>query len=532
MATTDSFHRVPGPDRDQDLTVWPGTVETARTGTSPADVQFRLKAASLPRPVLVYLLCIAVPLGFSAGPLAMTTLRLFLLVMVVPLMIRILMGHYGRIIAADILFPLHILWAAVALGVNNPDRMVQQVGSVGIEFIGGYVIARAYIRTPQDFFALCRAFVLLLICLFPFSIFEALTNRMPPLDLLDKLPFFNSTLRATSDVRLGLYRVQSILNHPIHFGMLCSIVLSFCFIGMKGLVSTTRRYLSTLIVCINGFLALSSGAFLAMLLQVALISWDLALAKVRMRWWILLGLFALGYVVIDLLSNRTPVQVFMSYATFSPHTAYWRGLIFEFGMENVWANPLFGLGLNEWTRPDWMHTSSVDNFWLLMAMRYGIPGFLLLALGCVLSTLALMRRDFSGEVLLAQFRTAWLFSFFGLGFTLATVHVWNNAYSLVFFMFGSGMWLLTAATVRADGRDGVPAIEAGGPKVDSADGEANPYTRFATNPPREIFRSHPIDPTSVRPSPVSPAYGRARSDPPDSVRKPLPFNRPRKAGSG
>lgn len=412
-----------------------GQAQTGRDG---------MRLGRLPWPVSIYLFCIAVPLTFSLGPLAMSSLRLFLLVMVVPLTVQVLMGRFGRRVLPDILFPLHILWVAMALGVNNPDRMVQQVGSVGIEFLGGYMIARAYIRSPSDFLALTRRLVLLLLIFLPMSIGEALTNRAPPLDILHALPFFDSIQPVTTDQRLGLYRVQSIFNHPIHFGLFCSVVLSFCLVGMKGIYSDTRRYLSTVVITLNGFLALSSGALLAILLQLGLIVWFTIFSGIKWRWWLLIGLIALGYVTVDILSNRTPIQVFMSYATFSAHTAYWRGLIFTYGMDNVWANPLFGLGLNDWVRPSWMISGSVDNFWLVMAMRYGLPGFLILICGYLWALVCIMRRDFDSDPLLQQFRRAWVFSFIGMSFTLSTVHVWNNAYSMIFFMFGAGIWLLNA----------------------------------------------------------------------------------------
>ena len=69
-----------------------------------------LQNSKLPFPVVLYLLTIIMPIGFNAGPLAMTTLRLLLIVMVVPLLAGLLSGRYGRIFVTDILFVLHLLW--------------------------------------------------------------------------------------------------------------------------------------------------------------------------------------------------------------------------------------------------------------------------------------------------------------------------------------------------------------------------------------------------------------------------------------
>jgi O-antigen ligase len=248
---------------------------------------------------------------------------------------------------------------------------------------------------------------------------------------------------------MGLFRSQTVFAHPIHYGLFCSTAFSLVFVGMKGTMSGVLRYFIAFAVLCGVFLALSSGALLAAVLQICLISWAFIFRNLPRRWTLLLALFVLMYVVIDLLSNRTPIKVLMTYATFSVHNAYYRAVIFEWGMINVWANPIFGLGLRSWIRPSWMHTTSVDNFWLVSAMRYGIPGFLLLALGYLDALVRVGRKklvDGSPESLL---RLAWMITFCGLSFTLITVHIWTSIYSFVFFLLGSGLWIASASSEGA-----------------------------------------------------------------------------------
>ena len=64
-----------------------------------------------------------------------------------PLTFSLLRGAYGRLIWTDYFFFLYIVWATVAIAVNNPDRVLQNVGSTGIEFLGGYLIGRAWLVT-------------------------------------------------------------------------------------------------------------------------------------------------------------------------------------------------------------------------------------------------------------------------------------------------------------------------------------------------------------------------------------------------
>lgn len=440
-------------------------------------------------PVVIYLLAVMLPIGFQLGPVYMTGVRLVLIFMILPLTVQLAIGRYGRILLTDVLFFLHVLWIGVALAVNNPDQVVANAGSTGIEFIGGYMLGRAYIRTPADFIALIRLLTTIALCLLPFAIYEALSGRALILQIINSLPGINSLKDVEIGKRMGLYRVQTVFAHPIHSGLFCTIALSLAFIGLKDIYSPARRIIGALGVGLIGFLALSSGALLAILLQIMLISWAFIFTKQPKRWLILLGVFICAYIGISLLSNRPPLRVFMSYATFSPHTAYMRSIIFNWGMINVWANPIFGLGLNDWVRASYM-AETVDNFWLLTAMRYGIPGFLTLAIGYGVALGRIGWRQFDGDQILWQLRRAWMFSFAGLTFTLCTVHIWHTVFSFVFFMFGAGMWMLTAT---AKGKDMPPAA-------------ATPADN-ATPPQPSRRRGQATDPRLVPPlpEPLSPA---------------------------
>lgn len=420
------------------------TVADTISGLSAGRVDPVSQTGKLSGVIVLYLLMVVIPIGVSLGPLALTGVRLVLMIMIVPLMVRLFMGHYGRVLATDVLFVLHIGWMVVALIANNPSQVIEQTGSVGMEFLGGYVVGRAYIRTRADFIALTRLLIVVVLCMTPLAVVEATTGVVPLVELMKKLPGVRTVAISYQDHRFGLRRVQLGFVHPIHFGLFCSVAFSLCFVGMAGTFTTTRRWIISAIITATCLLALSSGAFLAIAAQIGMIFWAKTFEGFQRRWWILLGLFAVGYVVVDLLSNRTPIAVFMSYATFSAHTAYWRALIFEYGMQNVWANPIFGLGLNDWARPYWMPTSTVDNFWLLMAMRYGFLGFLTVTLGYILVVYHVMRIDVGRDAQLTMLRRAWVFTFLGLSFTLCTVHVWTSIYSFVFFLLGAGVWFITA----------------------------------------------------------------------------------------
>lgn len=416
------------------------TAETALPGTRVA-APSKGSIFQLPVPILLYFLAILIPVHFYLGPLYLTTVRLLLLTLSVPLVINLLRGQYGRILLTDVLFILFLFWMGCALAINNPGMLVGQMGSVGVEFLCGYLLGRAYIRDEKSFINMVIGLLVIITFSLPFAMYETLTGNPIIIELIRKLPGLTSEPIVSIERRWGLERVQVMLAHPIHYGLLCSTALSLTFVGLKGSMSLGKRVLASLIIFACVFFSLSSGALLAALLQVFFILWAALFHKNKHKWLILLGIMLLVYIAIDLLSNRTPIRVFMHYATFSSHNAYWRGIIFEWGMKNVWGNPIFGIGLNDWERPWYMYSGSMDNFWLVMTVRYGIPAFLLLTAGYLIALFKVGLHPLEQGSRIWQLRRGWMFTFVGLTLTLITVHIWTTIYSYVFFLLGAGLWM-------------------------------------------------------------------------------------------
>lgn len=398
------------------------------------------------RPVLlaIFLVVLLIPINFTVATVLLNPLRILLLLVIIPLLLNYLRGAYGRFLWTDLLFLLYIFWMGITLYVNNPDRLVQQVGSSGLEFFGGYLIGRACVRNPDDFVRLIKWLCGIILVMLPFAILETQNGIPIILEQFRKIPGLKTYADIHHPPRLGLLRAQVLLPHPIHFGLFCSTAFALVLIGLKDEITKTTRYLLTSMIGLSVVLSVSSGAILAVVLQVILILWAWTFEKVKKRWLYLAILFVVIYVAVDLLSNRSPIHVMMSYLTFSAHTAYWRSLIFEWGMVNVWNNPIFGIGLNRWERVWFMTTSSVDNFWLLTAMRHGIPAFLFLVIGYLWFLFKIGRIDFAEDERLSRQRLAWMITFCSMTFTLATVHVWETLYCFVFFLFGAGSWFIVA----------------------------------------------------------------------------------------
>lgn len=420
--------------------------------TSAATQNVVIDDRRLALPVKLFLLGIFLPIGFSIGPLQLNIVRLILMVMAVPLFFQLLSGRFGRMLPVDYFFIAHVAWMSIALSVNNPDQVVQQAGSVGLEFLGGYLLGRAYIRTRRQFMTFCQMAIWAIVLLLPLWIIETQTGRSLIIDMINRLPGVSSFAIMNTDVRLGLERVQGPFPHPISFGLFCSLMVPICFFAFRQSMSTGKRLLLATLVFLSAFLGLSAGVLMALTLQMGLIIWYLLLRNVTGRWLILTGLFVLIYIIVDLLSNRDPIRVFITYMTFSPESGYWRLTIFDWGWMNIFGSaengippaPIFGIGLNDWIRPVWMVSPSVDNFWLLTTMRYGVPGFLFLVIGFFWAVWAVGRKNLEGDEELLDIRRAWVFVFVGMSVTLTTVHIWFTLYSFVFFFLGGGIWLLSA----------------------------------------------------------------------------------------
>jgi O-antigen ligase len=160
------------------------------------------------------------------------------------------------------------------------------------------------------------------------------------------------------------------------------------------------------------------------------------------RWWLLIILTTTAYIVVDLLSNRTPITILINYVTFDPNTAWTRVLIWDFGFAEVLRHPIMGIGLNDWERPHWL-TGSVDNFWLLTGMRYGFPGLGLLILALGLGMLSIVRtKNLPSSI--ACYRTGYMVALISLYFSLGTVHAWGNSSAFTMTFIGLGLWLTDA----------------------------------------------------------------------------------------
>jgi hypothetical protein len=400
-------------------------------------------------PIYLFFVSLVIPIELFAGPVRLTPYGIVLLCLIVPCAIVWLSGRAGRIRVPDILILLHALCVAMALMVVHGAGEIPFAGRYIIETFGSYLIARCFIRTADDFAATVRFHFIVIAILLPFAFIESVTGYNFIYNLV------GSTVPGSHDARWGLGRAYGGFDHPILFGVFsaCSLALVFYVLG-QGRFTLKAAY-RILVVFAAAFFSLSSGPLSAMAVQIGLSAWDFVTRRIPYRWWILFGLFVAAYVAVDMISTRSPVRVFATYFTFSGHTAYDRIGDWTWGMLNIRQNPVFGIGLNDWVRERWM-SASLDVFWVVQAMRYGVPAFLLQAAALLFLCFAVGRRRFRDRRLRA-YRTGWLIAIVALIIAGASVHFWNAIFCLFMFLQGSGVWLLTVKESRPVGPEASPS---------------------------------------------------------------------------
>jgi hypothetical protein len=389
---------------------------------------------------VIFIVSLVVPWIIPLGPLSMSPYRFVLLALLVPCLVMWARGRAGPIRAADVAVLLYCVWSAISMAViHGASASVQPSGIFFIETMGAYLLARCYIRTTADFESMVVLVTRIIILLLPFAAYEWVTGKKPLLSTFGAVfPTVDVTLMQP---RLGFWRVQGPFAHSIMFGLFCGSMFVLAFFVPAAGYTTVRRRLETGLVAATAIMSMSSAPIAGVAVQLALIGWNWLLRQYNSRWKMLWGLVFAMYLVIEIGSNQPPIQFYISYFTFDKGTGWFRLYIWEYGSASVRNNPLFGIGLGDWVRPKWMAPDSVDNFWLLTAMRYGIPA-LAFILGAYLWLLfSIAFKKFQGEKL-QNYKIAYMICMTTYFIVGTTAHLWAAPYVWFMFLLGSGAWFL------------------------------------------------------------------------------------------
>lgn len=411
----------------------------------------------LSRPVVVglFVCCAAQPYSLQLGPLLIGSYQLILVLIGPFLAVQWLMGRFGKWLAPDLLILVYSFWMLVCLAANGQsNQLIEWGGSQIIDTFFAYLLGRAAIRNRKDFYYFSRILLWVLIFLLPFAFLESTTGRVILITFFDSLPMFegHNIVVGHHDPRWGLLRAQTGSAHPILYGVLCSMGFSFGILAlayapskpsfMKRMMLTSGSYLGV-------FFSLSSGAFAALGVQILLLLYGWFLRGWRMRWKAMASFIAIFYVLVALISDRPPALTIGRLISFSPSTAFNRYMIWQFGSAEVNRNPIFGMGnFVEWQRAAWMPLS-VDNLWLVTAMRFGLVGIGLLMGAIAYVLYKLVRTNLSEDREMSAIRDAIVFTLISLVVAYGTVFAWHIQWSLLLMVLGGSAWIFSpSATTR------------------------------------------------------------------------------------
>ncbi len=411
----------------------------------------------------LFFVVLLLPISFDLAGLRLSPLRLFMLLGALPLMIAVLQGRAGRLIITDALVIGYAAWIVLSLAANHGAARIPLGVANASETVSAYFLGRILVRRSEDFRRIFRFGLISLIFLFPFALYELFTGTIVIAKLFD--PIFDVIFRGKSaHGRMGLERVYAVFGHPILFGLYCAVMVANFVVIFEGAIY--QRILAVSLAVAMTFMALSSAPLLAVVLQIMMLLWW---RLTKGAWWALAVLTVCAYVIVDLISNRSPLEVLFAYATFNPRSGWMRMAIFEYGSRAALNNPVFGIGINPFPRPNWV-PDSVDNFWLLVAMRHGLPALLILVAGIFAHFIAILRAQLPDPVLM-RYRVGYLVSLVAVLFTLTTVHVWDAAYAFIIFLIGAGAWFYTSDHASSEADTPPPP-----------NGRPLRYTRFSDSP--------------------------------------------------
>ncbi len=410
----------------------------ARHGKGSAAATDSSKISILPS---LFMISLLIPVLIPVGPLLLMPHRIFLILVFFPLMIKLLSGQVGRLVWADYALLFSASWSTVSLfistgtGVAAGADPIQAAGIYWVEFWGAYLVGRVCIRSVFGFVRFVRTYFILIMILLPFALVESIIDKPVFLSM-----FPNHLDVVHMDKRWGLRRAQAAFAHPILFGVFASSSFGLFLYVLRPAFTRITGVLGSVITTT---LSLSTGAYISVIVQSILIFWEVITSRIYWRWRLFAALCIGFYFLIDMMTNRTPFHVLVTYASFNTQSAYTRILIWEWGIENIAKRPWFGLGLDivNWDRAAWK-SASADNFWLLNAMQYGLP-----AVASFISAVVMIIRNASRVTLTDKVarrcQAGFLTAMGGIIIAGGTVHYWHQMLAFAMFFFGAGVWLYT-----------------------------------------------------------------------------------------
>jgi hypothetical protein len=339
----------------------------------------------------------------------------------------VIAGRY-RLVLSDLFVVLTGFWMFLALGkMDGVQAALNHAGPLALEFCVGYLAGRFLLSDHGEALSFINFLCCAIAMVAMLGPLDTLTQRVIVHDLMRDL--IGGKVNFGGGYRLGLFRAESTFEHPILFGLTSAF-------GLILAVSTPIRWrVFPILACSLGvFLALSAGPLQAAILGLGLLIYNRMMGGIRFRWGVAMGMAAAAFLTLFVAANH-PWGVIFDRLTFDPEDAYFRLWTWQVAGDALDHSPWFGLGF---VTPEFYEIpSTVDSFWLVLALTFGVPGAVfhgLTLLGATsLSTNRLWVRLTAAESRLGTGLGILIFVIIFCGFT---VHFYGNVSILIPLLAG------------------------------------------------------------------------------------------------
>ena len=353
---------------------------------------------------------------FVAG-LKFTVGRLAVVFLLVPALIA-MTGAGRKLLAADLLVFAMGAWTMIAAAIVGGEGTLSSAGAESLEFIGGYLAARAFIRGPiavREFVKVMKAIMVLMIVM---AMAEHATGTLIIHDIVARI--FH-TVPLGAQYRNGFVRATATFDHAILFGAFCAFsAIIFLFAE----VNTLKRAIWVGLSGYGCLLSQSSSAVMALTISLMVYAYDRTMRQYPWRWTLFWGLAMLPVLSLMALSQR-PLHWILSHMTYDPASGFFRLLIWDLAIEKIQQAPYVGYGFSLFGDP--ILDTTVDSVWLVVSLRFGLPVVVLL----ILASFAAWHSASHGRsgrpevAAMERMSTAFTLILAMFMFVGVTVHYWN-----------------------------------------------------------------------------------------------------------
>lgn len=392
------------------------------------------------------------PVSISVGGTNFTPGRLVIFLLFVPAL-RALFGSGRNRIASDFFAFALAMWMLVSSALNGGFK--PYVGAEALEFLGAYLVGRAFVFGPSNVQTFVRALKPFTAVLIALALVDILSGHYATLDAFG-IPNILSE-------RMGRVRAASVFEGAEHYGSFCVTVSAIFFYSERGV----RRLCYLLLTFIGTFFSLSSGPLMGLFLITALFSYDYVLQRYRWRWKTLISVIGVILISVSIVVDN-PLPKIIVHFTLDPQTGFFRLDTWNTALPLIAESPIIGHGLANLADSGQarIYLASVDCVWLVETLRYGLLGVALLIL--TMFSPIMRTGSVSGG---SNVRTGFSFAIVAMGFIGLTVHFWDATWvfwNLCVGIRASFAEYEGAARARLKRLSGLPAMNLASARWDSA----------------------------------------------------------------